>query len=547
MYKIYADNELIYDGTTEDYKIGKGLITLEINKSGSFVFSLYPDHYFYDKFVRLKTVIKVTKSDNIVFRGRILNDVSDYWNNKVITCEGEMGFLQDSIIRPFNFNGTPEELLAKLVNEHNGQVDEFKRFKIGRVTVTDPNNYIARSNIAYESGISNINSRLLDTLGGYLYITHEDNEDIPTLNYLADLTTLSKQSIEFGSNLKNYTKTVKGADIGTAVIPIGATIGDGDDAKPLTIEDVNDGLDYVYSKDAVELYGWIFKTKIWEDVTVAANLKNKAIDYLGELIDQTITIELTAVDLHLLDPTIESIRVGELVKVTSAPHNFDSTMICNKQTMDLLKPDNDTLLLGYTYSSFTEITNRVNSSVNKIPAIQYAVNNLQSSVTNNSTAIEEVRQKQVTQGTEIINDCYEIILTATESYVETSDYESYKETVASQLQILSDSISMRFESTEERIDNIDGDLQYEFNRLYKHIEFSGENGIVIKEGDNVLSLTLDSGMIIFARNGVPGGRWDGTNFYTGNIIIDVTERAQFGNFAFVPRSDGSLSLLKVGG
>ena len=57
MYKIFADGTLIYDSTLEDYKIGKGSITLETNKTGSFVFSVYLDHFYYDKFVKLKTVI----------------------------------------------------------------------------------------------------------------------------------------------------------------------------------------------------------------------------------------------------------------------------------------------------------------------------------------------------------------------------------------------------------------------------------------------------------------------------------------------------------
>ena len=94
MYQIFADDTLIYDSTIDDYKIGKGEITLEVNKSGSFVFSLYPDHFYYDKFIKMKTIITVYKSGEIVFRGRVLNAVEDYWNNKVITCEGELGFLQ---------------------------------------------------------------------------------------------------------------------------------------------------------------------------------------------------------------------------------------------------------------------------------------------------------------------------------------------------------------------------------------------------------------------------------------------------------------------
>ncbi len=383
MYQIFADNNLIYDSTIEDYKIAKGSIALETNKSGSFTFSIYPDHEYYDKLIKLKTIIVVYKSGKIVFRGRILNDVTDYWNNKVITCEGELGFLQDSIIRPFNFNGTPEQLFHKFINDHNAQVEENKRFKIGTVTVIDPNNYIARSNVAYENTWSNMNSRLIeDSLGGYFYITHENGIDpIPTIHYLADFTKVSSQSIEFGSNLKNYTKTVKAENIATAIIPLGAEIDDGDDATEnlkLTIADVNDGLDYVYDENAVATYGWIFKTVEWQDVTEASNLKTKAIAYLNESINQNITIELTAIDLHLLDKSIESFNVCDYVHVISEPHKFDSVLLCNKQTIDLLKPENDSLTLGYTYSTFTELNSEATKSIAKISVIQQTVNSVTS-------------------------------------------------------------------------------------------------------------------------------------------------------------------------
>lgn len=398
MYRIYADNDLIYDSMLEDYKIGKGSISLETNKSGSFTFSLYPDHFFYEKFVRLKTVITVYKSGKIVFRGRILNDVTDYWNNKVFTCEGELGFLQDSIIRPFSFSGTPEDLFKKFVQEHNAQVDEFKRFKIGKVTVVDPNNYIARSNASYESTLSNLNSRLIeDSLGGYYYITHgEDGTDpIPTLNYLADFTKISSQIVEFGANLKNYTKTIKADDIATAIIPLGHEVDDGKentDNPKLTIASVNNGVDYIYDEAGVALYGWIFKTVSWDDVTDPNNLKTKAETRLANLIQQNITIELNAIDLHLLDRSIESFNVGDYIRVVSEPHNFDSTLLCNKQTIDLLKPENDSLTLGYTYSTFTETSQKISSSVSSIINIQATVNNLTTRVTSLNNTVTNTEQ-----------------------------------------------------------------------------------------------------------------------------------------------------------
>lgn len=398
MYKIYADSQLIYDSTIDDYKIGKGAITLETNKSGSFVFSVYPTHFYYDRFVRLKTVIIVYKDRQIVFRGRILSDTSDYYNVKTLTCEGELGFLQDSIIRPFEFNGTPKELFTKFITDHNSQVDEFKRFKIGTITVTDPNNYIARSNTAYETTFSNLNSRLIeDSLGGYFYVTHGDDgtDPVPTINYLSDFKTVSSQLIEFGSNLTDYTKTTKADEIATAIIPLGATVDDEnsetDDPK-LTIAGVNDGVDYVYDPDAVALRGWIFKTVSFDDVTDASHLKTKAEEHLKSVINQNITIELKAIDLHLIDRSIDSFKLGDYIRVISVPHNFDSTLLCNKQTIDLLQPANDTLVLGYTYSSFTDRVGKISSAKINIMAINSTVNSLANKVIAMNTTVNNANQ-----------------------------------------------------------------------------------------------------------------------------------------------------------
>jgi hypothetical protein len=372
MYAIYADGALVYDSTLEDYNIGSGEINLELDKAGSFVFSLYPDHPYYDSFVKLKTVITVYKSGRIVFRGRILDDSADYWGLKTYTCEGELSFLQDSIVRPFNFSGTPAGLFQRFIELHNSQVDEFKRFKVGTVTVVDPNGYIARSNTAHESVLSNMTSRLLeDATGGHFLITHGDDgtEETPTIHYLADFTKVATQAIEFGSNLTDFTKTVKAEEIATAIIPLGATVDDGnsDTEDPrLTIAGVNGGVDYVYSPEAVERYGWIFKVVEWDDVTDAANLKAKAKAYLDSVTNQTVTLELTAVDLHLLDRSIESYNVCEYVPVYSKPHNFDGVLLCTKQSLNLLSPASDSVVLGHTFTTFTERSARQAAGLSNI-------------------------------------------------------------------------------------------------------------------------------------------------------------------------------------
>ena len=71
------------------------------------------------------------------------------------------------------------------------------------------------------------------------------------------------------------------------------------------------------------------------------------------------------------------------------------------------------------------------------------------------------------------------------------------------------------------------------------------NTISLGAGKTKMSLVLQNDIVSFHKDGEQFGWWDGVDFHTGNIIIKVTERAQFGNFAMVPRTDGSLSFLKV--
>ena len=401
MYRIFADDTLIYDSTIEDYKLGKGVVSLETNKSGSFVFSIYPEHFFYDNFIKLKTIITVYKRGKIVFKGRILNEVIDYWNNKVITCEGELGFLQDSIIRPFTFSGTPKELFTKIITDHNTQVDEFKRFKIGKVTIMDEDNHIVVDNPDYMSTTDNLNDYLLSALEGYVYITHGDDgtDPIPTINYLSDFSKVSSQTIEFGVNLKTFAKTVKAESLCTALIPLGAEIDNDDstDGQRLTIASVNGGKDFIYSEEAVAIYGWIYQTVEFDDITDASTLKAKGERYLTNNAKQLITIDLTAIDLHLLNPEIESINVCEYVRAMSTPHNFDAVMLCNKQTIDLLKPDNDTYTLGYTYASLTTSTAEIKKTMSNIDSRYVTNQRLSSALANTSSLIEQTESSILLQ------------------------------------------------------------------------------------------------------------------------------------------------------
>lgn len=133
--------------------------------------------------------------------------------------------------------------------------------------------------------------------------------------------------------------------------------------------------------------------------------------------------------------------------------------------------------------------------------------------------------------------------------IEMSVKTTYDQTAAleTELSVMEEEISMKFSSEREQIAEVDGELQSFLNKFSKYIKFTSETAITIGSGDSAITLEIDNETgIVFKKNGVQFGWWDGVDFHTGNIVVEVNERAQFGNFAFVPRSDGSLSFLKVG-
>ena len=158
----------------------------------------------------------------------------------------------------------------------------------------------------------------------------------------------------------------------------------------------------------------------------------------------------------------------------------------------------------------------------------------------------ELRSEFSEQITSITRSTEAIILSALENYAATSDVEELERKISAELKVMADKITMTFDSATEQITTVDGELQTVIEDLSKHFEF-GVDGLTIKAGENAMNLLLDNDMIRFTKNGQEFGWWDGVDFHTGNIVVEVNERAQFGNFAFVPRSNGSLDFLKVGG
>lgn len=356
MWQIYADEDLIYDSQYQDRMITLGEFDLEVNHSGSFTFVMYPDHPLYNVLTELKSIVRAYRNNDLIYRGRIIRRPDGFNLDRTFICEGELSFLVDGVVRPYSFSGTPEQLFTKLIEEYNTQVSEDRQFKVGLVTVTDPNNYISRSNSNYPNTRDELMDKLVEPLGGYIVFTSDGSGD-RVINWLQHYPSRPVQSIDFGENLLDYAKVRSAEQIATALIPLGTKLPATNDIElRLTIESVNDGKDYIYDEDAVRRYGWIYTTRVWDDVTLPENLFNKGRAALAELVMPTESIELSALDMSALNADISAFRLGDIVPVRSDPHNLDSAYLLSKQTIDVLRPEANRITLGYSGQRLTSAT-----------------------------------------------------------------------------------------------------------------------------------------------------------------------------------------------
>lgn len=371
MYRVELDGETLHDPRLKNYDIFTPKLKLEVNKAGAFDFKVYPSHPLYNRIFKLKSIIEVYQDSTLLFRGRVLDDEMDFNKAKMVICEGELAYFNDSILRPYEFTGSVTDYLKLIINQHNSQVQAARRFTLGNVTVTDPNDYIVRSDSTYPKTWDVVENKLIKSLGGYLMVRRE--KGVNYIDYLEDSNRKSLQKIELGKNLLDLATQSSASEVYTAILPLGAELKneDGEETgERLTIESVNGGKDFIQDDEAVQKYGFIMKVGDWTDVTIASNLLRKARQELAQLVRLSLTLELTAVDLSMIDVNIDEFRVFEYVDVLSEPHGVNESLLVEKMELNLTSPANNKITIGRQQKSLTETQIETDKVVGNIQVIK---------------------------------------------------------------------------------------------------------------------------------------------------------------------------------
>ena len=366
IYKIKLDGKVLYYPGDRQAAVINPELDLQTGYAGELTLKVPPLNPLYGEIHNRKSMVSVYRGNTEIFYGEVRTREKDRFKNQPVKATGALSFLADSILPQQEWHDiSPRDLLDAWLQLHNNQVEDRKKIYTGVVTIHDSNDSLYRITDR-ENTLEAIRDKLVDRLGGYLRIRHENDKLYLDWLTIQEYGKYCEQPIQFGENLMDYSETMTADDVITALIPLGAAIEQETDEnaseferleKNVDITSVNDGKDYIYSKEAVENFGWVWRTEKWDDVSVPANLLKKATEFLTSNQYESLVISLTAVDLSLFGQDYDSFDIGDRVLCNAIPYGMKKVLPVMEMKIPLQQPDQAQLTLGENLQqSFTDQT-----------------------------------------------------------------------------------------------------------------------------------------------------------------------------------------------
>lgn len=404
MYEIYAypygnpdAKLLLYRPNDPQALVLSPKLTREVSKGGSLIFTMTRDHAQYDMLQKLSTVVQVQRDGKEIWRGRVLKHEADFYNRRVVYCEGALSYFNDSSITPFNYKGTLRQFLQHLIDAHNDQVkSKMKCFQLGTVTAA-LGDLVVQFGDADQYGVGEDYGKVWDILdklvlkvfGGYFYCGFDAATGYNVLNYCDQAVEAKRQTaqkIEYGRNLLNLSETTDATDLYTRIYPIGNKhtvdtskwyyklmwwrdpskdkheerwgIMETDAATvaqylPASGYSYNLQEGWIQNDAAVQKFGII--TRIVELDTDSANDTFAAgVQALQQNYAMKTSYIIRAVDLVDAGYDTDRLDFSMYSHIISAPHSVDAVMLCTKLVEPLEKPAQKEFTFGMTRRTLTD-------------------------------------------------------------------------------------------------------------------------------------------------------------------------------------------------
>ena len=365
-----------------------------INTIDSFTFTIFPNNDGYNLIYPLKTLVEVKNlnTNNVEFEGRVLLQTPKMDSNgiiyKTVVCESYLGYLNDSVQSYETISGvSAEELFKKIINNHNSQVENSKKFIIGEIKIGTSSSDNEDRYLNYEKTFDSINKNLIERFGGELRVRKAG--DNIYIDYIKEIGEKKNTVIALANNLIAIEQEKDPSEIITRLIPVGAKLENSDER--LTITNINGGINYVEDEEAIKEFGVIVDTVNFDDITEAIELLNKAKSYLKENNKIKKKYKIDALDLSTIDLNFDSFEVGNTYRVINSLMNIDEELRIIEKTLDINSPQNSSLTFGDKFEDIKDYQLGITKATKDLNTLRYNV----TAATENVLTINRDLQKTV--------------------------------------------------------------------------------------------------------------------------------------------------------
>lgn len=344
------------------FSLLSGVLNEEENKIPKMELLLPPDQIAYLSAGAGAGTVELTDDDELLFTGRIRQHKDNYWNERSITCEGALGYLEDlpdvTTVASEELPVTVQAAFVALLADYADKADAGRKIYAGTCDVVG-------------SIEKNASGQVWDSINGWVgefggFLTLRRTDGALYLDYKKDRPGLdSSQVIRFGVNLEEtLDRLTDAAKIETGVLAIGGT-PEGASA-PVTLNGYPGTENGVLFAAPRAVYGSIYKRVEFKEALTQAALYAAAQAYLEGVAASAVSLKLSAVENKLLGLAPHHMRISASYQTISEPHGLNAAFPLKKRALNILAPDSSSTEYGAAETALTEKQASWNRKAGKI-------------------------------------------------------------------------------------------------------------------------------------------------------------------------------------
>lgn len=243
-YEIFVDGTdtddglLLHDSRSSelDAHVSNAILSLEDSKAGSLNFEIDPEHPYYNSINRLTSYIDIYQTDSspasrqIIWSGRVLQEEVDFNRVRVLYCEGELAYLNDTCQPQMEYKDSdPKGIMQAMLDVHNQRADDKRKFYLKPNNASFPS--LTIDPITFTTQYGKTLDAVTELANKYKWHIHIERAmvDGHRRRYLvftenATYETNTTQVIKFGENLVDYAGSFDLSEMATVLIPLGQKV-----------------------------------------------------------------------------------------------------------------------------------------------------------------------------------------------------------------------------------------------------------------------------------------------------------------------------------